>query len=117
MLHTYEASCSSCDARFSVKYGRETKTKSYEIYSCPTCKNLFSLSNHESFQCPSCGNKNDLLRYNMNKKENIEYTEKMYDEGLIGEQKKDLLVDYWEEMLSRQCPKCGTNMLEWSRKL
>jgi len=112
MIDIYRASCSSCKASFAVKYGRKTKTISYEIYSCPKCKILFSLTNEEEFKCPMC--KNDkLTRYNFHKEENMLYCKKMIDQGLLTKEKYDMLVGYWQKMESKKCPMCGKDALEW----
>jgi predicted RNA-binding Zn-ribbon protein involved in translation (DUF1610 family) len=62
--------------------------------------------------CPQCGNKN-LILYNMNKSKNISYYKKMLREGLLTTQKYNTLVEYWQNMKSITCPKCGKDTLNW----
>lgn len=113
MIDTYRANCSSCNASFAVKYGRKTKTESVEVYGCPGCKILFSLSNLQDFKCPMCGNEEGLIRYNFHKEENIRYYKKMLNQGLLDKEKYDTLVEYWEKMECKKCPMCGNDTLEW----
>jgi len=112
MVDKYRAICSSCKVSFIVNYGRETKSIAHEIYSCSSCKNLFSLSQREELECPGCGRK-ELVRYNFHKAENIRYYKKMFGKGLLPEDKYDLLVDYWDKMVSKRCPVCSKDTLEW----
>ena len=113
MINTYRATCSSCDASFAVKYGRKTKTESVEVYGCPGCKILFSLSNLEDFKCPMCKKDEGLIRYNFHKEENIRYYKKMLDKELLPRDKYDMLVSYWEKMECKRCPMCGKDALSW----
>jgi DNA-directed RNA polymerase subunit M/transcription elongation factor TFIIS len=113
MLNEYKATCRECNATFNVLYGRKTKTESHEVYSCPDCKNLFSLSNHEELKCPDCGEKKEFLRYNLHKAENIKYYKKMHDKELLSDEKFNTLKSYWDKMYCNQCPKCGKETLEW----
>ena len=112
MIDTYRANCSSCKASFAVQYGRKTKTESTEIYSCPKCKILFSLSNLEKFECPMCKN-DELKRYNFHKEENIVYYKKMFEKEMLTKDKYDLLVNYWEKFECDKCPMCGKDTLQW----
>lgn len=115
MVKTYKAQCDACNADFTVKYGSKNKRKIiHETYSCPQCNNLFSLSNNDDeFKCPNCGDTN-LIRYNMNKEENMDYYKRMYDEQLLPQKKYDEIMDFWETVKSDECPKCGTHNLVWS---
>lgn len=113
MIQKIKVNCDSCHATFTVKYGRKTKTISYEVYSCKQCKNLFSLTNQEPYKCPVC-EENDLIRYNMNRDDNIAYYDKMLDEELLTDEKHQMLVQYWEKMKSFLCPVCGNKTLHWS---
>ncbi len=113
MINKYRANCSSCNASFTVEYGRKTKTESIEVYGCSKCQNLFSLSNLQEFKCPMCGN-DELIRYNFHKEENIRYYKKMLEEGLLNQKKYDMLVDYWKKMECKKCPMCGKDTLEWN---
>ena len=113
MVDIYRASCSSCKAFFEVEYGSENRDIVYEIYSCPACKNLFSIANIEKdLSCPKCGNKN-LRRYNMHKEGNVRYYRKMLQKGLLTQEKYNILINYWKDILSNTCPKCGRDMLTW----
>lgn len=115
MVKKYKAQCKSCDADFTVKYGTKNKRKIiYETYSCPICNNLFSISNqNQNFSCPKCGNDN-LIRYNMNKEENMSYYRKMYKENLLPQEKYDEIMSFWDSVKSDECPKCGKHTLSWS---
>jgi DNA-directed RNA polymerase subunit M/transcription elongation factor TFIIS len=115
MVKTYKAQCNACDAEFTVKYGSKNKRKIiFETFSCPQCKNLFSLSNNDKeFSCPTCGN-TDLIRYNMNKIENITYYKKMYNEQVLPQEKYEEIIDFWKNVKSDECPKCGKHELVWS---
>jgi len=115
MVNTYKAQCKSCDADFTVQYGSKNKRKIiYETYSCPQCRNLFSLSNIDNqYSCPKCGNTN-LVRYNMNKEENISYYKKMYNKQLLPKDKYMEILDFWKNVKSDECPKCGNQDLEWN---
>ncbi len=112
MINEYQASCSSCNASFTVEYGRKTKTESIEVYGCSKCQNLFSLSNLQKLECPKCKNDN-LIRYNFHKEENIRYYEKMLEKGLLNKEKYDMLLEYWDKISFNKCPKCGKNSLNW----
>jgi len=113
MVDLYRTSCSSCKAFFEVKYGTKDKNNIYEIYSCPTCKNLFSLSNIDpDFSCPNCKSK-ELKKYNMNKEKNISYYKKLFAAGQLTKKKYQILVNYWSHVLSKTCPKCGRDTLTW----
>jgi len=112
MVETYRALCSSCSASYTVKYGSITNALSYEIYSCPYCKNLFSLTNQEPFTCPTCKNR-ELIRYNFHKEENLVYYEKMFKQNLLSKENYDLLVSYWENTKNNTCPVCNNTTLEW----
>lgn len=115
MVRSYKVQCNACNAEFTVEYGSKNKRKIiYETYSCPECQNLFSLSNNENeFKCPDCGNTH-LIRYNMNKKENLAYYKKMYDQQLLPQEKYDEIIEFWEKVKSNECPKCGKHDLVWS---
>jgi len=115
MINRYRTSCSSCHAFFEVEYGSKDKDKItvFAIYSCPTCKNLFSLPNvAKELLCPTCGNKN-LKQYIMNKEKNMRYYKKMLQEGLLTTEKYDTLARYWKNIESTVCPKCGKDTLTW----
>jgi len=112
MINIYRASCSSCKASFAVQYGSKTKTESLEIYSCPKCKILFSLSNFEKFECPMCKN-DELKRYNFHKEENLNYCKKMFEENILKKEKYTMLLDYWKKMECNKCPMCEKDELEW----
>jgi len=112
MTTTYQAICRTCSASFNVRYGSITNTISYEIYSCPTCKNLFSLTNQEQFICPGC-KKEPLIRYNLHKEENIKYYKKMFEGHLLSKQNYDLLISYWTNIKSTTCPVCNNETLDW----
>jgi len=114
MVKTYKAQCNACDESYTVNYGSKNKRKIiYETYSCPQCNNLFSLSNNDNFKCPTCENTN-LIRYNMNKEENMAYYKRMYDEQLLPQKKYDEIMEFWETVKSDECPKCGKHELVWS---
>lgn len=115
MVKTYKAHCNACSEEYTVKYGSKNKRKIiYETYSCPRCNNLFSISNTgDQFHCPSCGNTN-LIRYNMNKEENIAYYNRMYKEQLLPQEKYDEIIDFWKNVKCDECPKCGKHELVWS---
>jgi DNA-directed RNA polymerase subunit RPC12/RpoP len=115
MVKIYKAHCKACNAEYTVKYGSKNKRKIiYETYSCPKCSNLFSISNKDQdFSCPSCGSKN-LIRYNMNKQENIKYYKKMVDEKLLPQEKYHEILEFWETVKSDECPQCGRFELVWS---
>ena len=113
MVDIYRSSCSSCRSFFELKYGSKSKDIAYEIYSCPQCKNMFSIPNNgKELLCPNCGNI-ELNQYNMNKEKNIRYYKKMMREGLLTPQKYNTLVSYWNNVESDKCPKCENKTLIW----
>ncbi len=115
MVKTYKAHCKACDKEYTVKYGSKNKRKIiYETYSCPQCHNLFSCSNIENeFSCPDCGNKN-LIRYNMNKDDNVSFYRKMYEEKMLPIEKYEEIMDFWKTVKSDECPQCGKHALSWN---
>ena len=114
MVKTYKAKCKACDAEYLLDYGSNNEQKIiYETYSCQKCNNLFSISNNkENLSCPNCGNEK-LNRYNMNKKENISYYQKMYEEKLLSIENYKEIISFWKTVKSDECPKCGKHELEW----
>ena len=44
---------------------------------------------------------------------NIRYYKKMFDKGVLTRDKYDILVDFWGKIVSRMCPVCGKDALEW----
>ncbi|MCX6665628.1 MAG: hypothetical protein NT038_06170 [Euryarchaeota archaeon] len=112
MVETYRAICRSCSASFTVQYGSKTNTITYEIYSCPQCRNLFSLTNQEPFTCPTCKNQ-QLIRYNFHKEENMLYYKKMLKQNLLSKQNYDLLEAYWKNTKNNTCPVCNNETLDW----
>jgi len=115
MADVYRLSCSHCKEFFEVNYGGDLKKEVYEIFSCSDCKNLFSiLSNDKNRKCPSCGN-TDLISYHMNKGKNISYYKKMLNQGLLSQAKYNQLAEYWKNIESKKCPKCGFDTLTWNK--
>lgn len=113
MVETYKAKCRACDVEYFLKYGSKNEQIIYETFSCQNCNNLFSLSNNkEKFSCPSCGNEK-LIRYNMNKMENMSYYRKMYEEKLLSIEKYEETISFWKTIRSDECPNCGKHELEW----
>ena len=75
MILDYLVKC-ECGFKSEVNYGREGEEKISEVYSCPKCKNLFTLKFKEKLKCPKC--KGTILKqYNPNKEDNIAYYKKM----------------------------------------
>ena len=113
MVEVYRTSCNHCKSFFELKYGRKNKDEVYEIFCCPKCKDLFSLSNmQKNKQCPNCGN-DQLKSYNMNKEKNIRYYKKMMSEHLLSPKEYNRLVSYWKNVESTHCPKCDHDGLTW----
>ncbi|MEM0467087.1 MAG: hypothetical protein QXX20_05775 [Candidatus Thermoplasmatota archaeon] len=112
MIDTYQAYCIACNASFTVTYGRKTDTIVLEIYSCSFCRNLFSLENTVELKCPNCGNQK-LVIYNMHKKENITYYQKMLEEGFLNKDQYLQLTSYWNTIRNHTCPVCGKQTLRW----
>ena len=114
MIRTYKVSCSNCHAEYTVEYGSKNKRKIlHETFSCPDCHNLFSLSNKDKdFECPNCGNSH-LTRYNLHKKENLSYYEKVFNQGMIPKDKYDEITQFWNTVKSDEGPKCGKHTLSW----
>ncbi len=112
MIDTYQATCRACNASFIVTYGRKNDIIVVEVYSCSFCRNLFSLENTENLKCPRCEN-NKLIIYNMHKKENINYYQKMFDQGLLNQTQYDNLITYWNTIRNHTCPVCGKQTLRW----
>jgi DNA-directed RNA polymerase subunit RPC12/RpoP len=112
MISKYKVICEFCNALFSVVYGTEDKKLCYEVYSCPLCRNMFSLSNKDSLECPACNNK-CLVEYNPNKKKNLKYYDDMNKQGLLTQADYDKLSEYWKNIKDAKCPRCGKDRLKW----
>ncbi|MBN1502356.1 hypothetical protein JW930_02330 [Candidatus Woesearchaeota archaeon] len=115
MLKKYHIRCASCNVSFSVQYGTVEKEICYEIFSCPICKNLFSLTNREKAVCLKCNN-TMLKRYNPNKKKNLEFFNKMHEEGLLTSYDHEELKRFWVTILDNECPCCGQYTLVWEEE-
>lgn len=114
MVDKYRTSCTKCKLLYELEYGRKNNNLIIEIFSCPSCKNLFSLpSNGKEIKCPQCGNKK-LDSYNMQKEKNLLYYNKMLKNKILSQSKYNTLVSYWEKIKSKQCPKCGEDTLIWN---
>lgn len=110
MIHEYSLSC-KCGFKQKIEYGRDG-LKILEIYSCPTCKNLFSLGMVNKKECIKC--KGSLLvSYNPNKKENIGYYRDMFNQKKILKSQLDQLEVFWGTIKDNECPKCGKKQLVW----
>ena len=110
MINKYKISC-KCGFKAKVVYGREGKSDIEEVFSCPKCKNLFALKFNKKLEC-KCGN-TKLIRYNPNKKKNIDYYKKMVDDKQLTRSKFDELKKFWKEIKDNECPKCGKKDLVW----
>ena len=96
MLIKYKISCSNCNRSFVVDYGSIKKEVSYEIFSCPKCKNLFSLKNTDPAECPGCKN-TKLVKYNPHVDENLDFYAKMLKKGLLKKGDYNNLKRYWQK--------------------
>ncbi|MFW6231054.1 MAG: hypothetical protein ACOC32_03445 [Nanoarchaeota archaeon] len=113
MLNRYAASCSACKVSFEVMYGTVNKKESYEIFSCPSCKNLFSLSNKKKAVCPGCKSE-ELVRYNPNVKQNISFYGQMLKKKMLKKKDYNDIVSYWKGIEESKCPSCGKKKLSWT---
>lgn len=111
MMIDYEAGC-KCGFKAKVKYGREGKSKTYEIFSCPKCKNLFTLLFNEKLKCNKCKN-TKLISYNPNKEDNLAYYKKMFKSKMLVKSKLNELKKFWNNIRDNECPKCGKKHLVW----
>ena len=114
MIINYEVKC-SCGFFAQVKYGKVGKDEIYEIFSCPECKNLFSLEAKEKIKCKTCKNTR-LIPYNPNKKENLRYYQDMSEGNMLIESKLKELKTFWDKISDDACPKCKKNQLIWKNK-
>lgn len=111
MIKNYKLSC-GCGLKAKVLYGREGKTKVLEVYSCPKCKNLFTLKFNEDLKCKKCNN-TKLIAYNPNKEDNLDFYKRMSKTGMLSESKLKELVGFWKKIKDKECPKCGKKQLKW----
>lgn len=111
MINTFKVSC-KCGFKSSVQYGNDGRKVIYETFSCPKCKNLFSLEYNKQRKCPKCKNTN-LKPYNPNKKENIEFYRRMNKIGMLSKSKLNDLEEFWQKIGDDECPKCGKKQLKW----
>ena len=109
MITEYKVKC-PCGFKANVEYGREGKDKIIEVYSCPVCKSLFSISFEEEVICKKCGN-TKLISYNPNKKENLAFYEKM--DVKLTKPKITELQKFWATIYDDMCPNCGKITLSW----
>lgn len=112
MIAHYKVSC-KCGFKAKVTYGRESKTKVYEVFSCLKCKNLFALLFDDKLRCKKCGN-TKLIPYNPNKKENLAYYKRMLKSNMLVKSKLKELEKFWKNIKDDECPKCGKNKLVWN---
>lgn len=111
MITNYKVSC-KCGFKARVKYGREGKNKICEVFSCPECKNLFTLEFDEKLKCNECKN-TKLASYNPHKKDNLAYYKKMVKCNMLIKSKLKELEKFWKNIKDNKCPKCGKNQLVW----
>ncbi len=112
-MEEYLASC-SCGFKAKVFYGKSGE-KVYEVFSCPKCKNLFSLTIDQKLSCPKCKNE-ELKRYNPNKKDNLAYYASLSKKGALSSSKLKELKVFWENIKDNECPKCGKKTMNWEVK-
>ncbi|MBN2368011.1 hypothetical protein JXC34_03255 [Candidatus Woesearchaeota archaeon] len=112
MIHKFRITCGFCGKIFEVRYGLEGKEVCYDIFSCPKCRNLFSLSNNDVQECPQCNNRK-LNHYNPHKKENLEYYDSMKKQGVLVDKNFEKLKEYWKYINDTLCPCCGHKSLKW----
>ena len=111
MISKYKVHC-KCGFKTEVKYGRVSKKEIYEIFSCPNCKNLFSLEANDKLICKKCKNP-ELVPYNPHKKENLDYYKRMLKLDLLNKSKLKELEGFWKSIEDEECPICGKKTLKW----
>ncbi|MFH0869542.1 MAG: hypothetical protein V1866_00615 [archaeon] len=114
MIDNYLAKC-ECGFKAEVSYGREGEEKIHEVYSCPKCKNLFTLRFKEKLKCPKCKGEK-LCQYSPNKKDNIAYYRRMLKIGALHKRGMEELVTFWKKIYDTECPKCGKKKMHWTIK-
>lgn len=110
MLVKYRVVC-PCGFEARLKYGKSDQKNIFEVYSCPECKNLFTLFSTDEREC-GCGNKN-LVQYNPNKKENLDFYKKMAVGNRLAEEKLAELEEFWKNIKDCECPRCGKQTMKW----
>ncbi len=109
MISTYHVRC-ECGFCQEVFYGKSDE-EIMEVYSCPNCKRFVSVNSKDELKC-ECGNK-DLSRYVPNKKADISFYLKMHERGKIDKEQLKEILEFWEHVFDKKCPKCGNDNLKW----
>ena len=111
MINDYNVNC-KCGFKSKVKYGRLGKNEVYEVFSCPNCKNLFTLHFNDELKCRKCKN-TKLASYNPNKMENLAFYKRMSKNNMLLKSKLKELEEFWKNIKDNECPKCGKKQLVW----
>jgi len=114
MIDNYLVKC-ECGFKAEVSYGREGEENIHEVYSCPKCKNLFTLRFKEKLRCTKCKGEK-LLQYNPNKKDNISYYKRMFKTRMLHKQGMKELMAFWKRIHDAECPMCGKKKMRWTIK-
>jgi DNA-directed RNA polymerase subunit M/transcription elongation factor TFIIS len=114
MILDYDVKC-PCGFKAEVSYGREGEERIHEVYSCPACKNLFTLRLKEKLRCPKCKGEK-LKQYNPNKKDNISYYKRMLKNKTLHKRGMDELLTFWKKIHDAECPRCGKKKMVWTIK-
>ncbi|MBN1793036.1 hypothetical protein JW826_05120 [Candidatus Woesearchaeota archaeon] len=108
----YQASC-PCGLKEKLQYGRDEDGTLYEVFSCPKCRNLFTLRFNARLECPTCRGI-DLKSYNPHKEQNIEFYKARHRDHQLSKEMLDELTRFWIHIRDKECPKCGKNTLRWT---
>lgn len=112
MIIKYKVSC-KCGFKARVTYGRVGKRKVHEVFSCPKCRNLFTLEFNKPLKCKKCRN-SSLIPYNPNKEDNLAFYKKMIRSKMLIKSKLKELENFWKNIKDKECPLCGKKQLKWT---